>query len=426
MSDISRLHQDGEELVGRYLANPRPDLRDLIMVQYAGLVERVARRFSGIENFDDLVQVGFIGLLNALGKFDPEAGVRFNTYATYLVAGEIKHFLRDRAQTIRQPAWLQELRHKVNRASSMLQQNLQRPPTEREIAEELGVSEQAVHEVYQTQEMLKIVSLDAPAQSEEEGGGESEKLDAATFCPEQLSVEDRVVLEHAMKQLRDLERKVLVLFHFNSLNQTEIAAQLGISCNYVSHILRQSLAKLRKILSNEEQRDRVLRRGTETKSGEIVDGSTGAYTEAYFKSRLEEELHRAISSEGSVAVVMLRFYGLDGMRKFYGEQSVVDFLADAADFLKENVRRLDVVARFGEEGFGVILPSTGKNVELVRQRLISKASAWMAGRYGPNSNVGIEIGTVTAPENGRTTRDVLGSMTMLPIEDVVSVWQSAA
>src|SRR5205085_7879515 len=151
-------------LVLRYLQEPRADLKDLIMVQYAGLVERTARKFSGLEAHEDLVQVGFIGLLNALSKFDREAGVRFNTYATYLVAGEIKHYLRDRSQTIRHPAWLQELRHKVNRASNMLQQNLGRAATEREIADELGISETAVQEVYQTQEMLRIASLDAPAQ----------------------------------------------------------------------------------------------------------------------------------------------------------------------------------------------------------------------------------------------------------------------
>src|SRR5687768_17830225 len=143
MPDIWNAGQDSEGLVVRYLQDPHPDLKDLIMVQYSNLVERVARRFSGLEQFDDLCQVGYIGLLNALSKFDPEAGVRFNTYATYLVAGEIKHYLRDRSQTIRQPAWLQELRHKVNRSVSVLTQSLGRVPTNREIAEELGVSETA-------------------------------------------------------------------------------------------------------------------------------------------------------------------------------------------------------------------------------------------------------------------------------------------
>src|SRR4051794_21604129 len=189
MSEANDLHQDPESLVQRYLERPREDLKDLIIMQYAPMVERIARRFSGIEPYEDLVQVGFIGLLNALSKFDMEAGVRFNTYATYLVAGEIKHYLRDRSQTIRHPAWLQELRHKVNRAANVLQQTHGRQPTEREIADEIGVSESAVHEVFQTQEMLRVASLDQASQGEDDGTSEVEKLDAAAFCPEQLSVE---------------------------------------------------------------------------------------------------------------------------------------------------------------------------------------------------------------------------------------------
>src|SRR6185503_20082087 len=175
------LDHDPEGLVLRYVENPRPDLKDLIMVQYSSLVERVARKYAGIESQDDLVQVGYIGLLNALTKFDPNAGVRFNTYATYLVAGEIKHYLRDRAQTIRHPAWMQELRHKVNKSAQMLQQSLGRIPTEREIADDVGVSEASVKEVYQTQEMLRVASLDQAAQGDEDGGGEVDKLDAAQF-----------------------------------------------------------------------------------------------------------------------------------------------------------------------------------------------------------------------------------------------------
>src|SRR5580698_5560124 len=138
MATQMSIGQDPEGLVQRYMDAPRADLKDLIMVQYAGLVERVARRFAGIEPLDDLVQVGFIGLLNALTKFDTKAGVRFNTYATYLVAGEIKHYLRDRSQTIRQPAWLQELRQKISKANVSLQASLGRQPTARDIAENLG------------------------------------------------------------------------------------------------------------------------------------------------------------------------------------------------------------------------------------------------------------------------------------------------
>jgi RNA polymerase sigma-B factor len=400
------LENDPEGLVLRYVENPRPDLKDLIMVQYSGLVERVARKYAGIESQDDLVQVGYIGLLNALGKFDPQAGVRFNTYATYLIAGEIKHYLRDRAQIIRHPAWLQELRHKVNRAVNLLSQDLGRQPTEREIAEHVGVPENSVREVMATQEMLKVGSLDAGAQ-EDDGDSEGERLDAADFCPEQLGVEDRVLLESALRQLRDLERKVLIHFHFDAMNQTEIAAKLGISCNYVSHILRQSLAKLRKILVAEDQKDRFLRRQEEDLSYEILDTETNAYTESYFRARLEEELHRASAQDSGLGLVVIEFDGLEALRSFYGEQSVRDFLFDAAEVLKSNVRRLDVVCRFGESGFGVLIPFTGIHASLIRERLIRKAEAWMETRFAQNSPVRVRVGHAGFPANGKTLSELL-------------------
>lgn len=408
-NEISQVQQDAENLVARYLENPRPDLKDVIMVQYSGLVERIARRFSGIEPFEDLVQVGYIGLLNALTKFDPKAGVRFNTYATYLIAGEMKHYLRDRSQTIRHPAWLQELRHKVTKAANMLQQDLQRNPTEREIAEAVGVSEAAVREVFQTQEMLKVMSLDGAPANSDDADTDAEKLDSAQFCPEQLSVEDRMVLTTAMKQLRDLERQVLVLFHFQSMNQTEIAQRLNISCNYVSHILRQSLAKLRKILTVEEARDRALRQQL-VNDTDVMDAQTGAYSETYFKSRLEEEIHRAHAEEGSVAVVLVQFKGLDQLRRFYGEQSVIDFFADASEYLRTNVRRLDIVARYGKDGFGVILPSIGQSVELVRDRLLKKLDDWIHQRYGKQGSAFAEVGTAMAPIHGRNASELLAAV----------------
>ncbi len=397
----NQMNNDAEELVLRYLEHPRPELKDLIMVTYTGLVERTARKFSGIEAFEDLVQVGYIGLLNALGKFDPTAGVRFNTYATYLVAGEIKHYLRDKSQTIRQPAWLQELRHKVNRAAAALQTELNRVPTEREIADAIGISESSVHEVIVTQDLLRVGSLDSMNNPDDDSESEIDKIDAAAFSPEQLSVEDRVVLEAAMGQLRDLEKQVLTMFHFDAMNQTEIAAKLDISCNYVSHILRQSLSKLRKILTTEETKDRMLRRQETSGEVDVIDGACGAYTEAYFKTRLEEELHRASFEKTVVALMLVDFQGLEGLRKFYGEQSVLDFLADAAEFFRDNVRRLDVVARYGPTGFAIILPSGGKNIQLVKDRLHNRLMDWVSGRYGSTGAIQTLIGEAISPVDGK-------------------------
>lgn len=407
---------DPEVLVLRYHDRPTSDLKDMILVQYAGLVERTARRFAGLENQDDLVQVGFIGLLNALGKFDPAAGVKFNTYATHLVAGEIKHYLRDRTHTIRHPAWLQELRHKVLRAAGSLQASLRRPPTEAEIAAHLNIAETSVREVFQTQEMLKIASLDTPPQADEDGA-EVDHLDAADFCPEQLTVEDRVVLEDAMSKLRDLEREVLVRFHFEAMNQTEIANELGISCNYVSHILRQSLSKLRRILVNEDEKDRGLRRQAELAADNVVDAMSGLYTPEYFNSRLIEEVHRSVSQRSTTSVLLIEFEGLDSLQSFYGESSVDDFVADAGQFLKDSVRRLDITCRYSRSGIGIIMPSAGEHGEAAAQRLSFKLHGWLQGRHSPSGQIRARIGFAGTDEDISTASLLLelAQLSMAPL-----------
>lgn len=407
MAEKLGAHHDPELLVLRFLEAPDSNLKASIMRSYSGLVERTARKFKGLESHEDLVQVGFIGLLNALSKYDPNAGVRFNTYATYLVAGEIKHYLRDRSQTIRHPAWLQELRHKVNRTTSQLQNALGRSPTEREIAEKLDVAETSVREVLQTNEMLRVASLDSSSSGDEDSESDGDRLDASAFCPEQLSVEDRVLLDRAMAELRELERDVLTKFHFDSMNQTEIATKLGISCNYVSHILRQSLAKLRRFLLSEEQKDRLLRRQAEELDYDVIDALTGAYTEQFFRTRLEEEIHRASAEDKRLGIVIVNFTGVDTLQAFYGPTSVEAFLVDVADVLKNSVRRMDIVARYGDTGFIVMLPFVKHGVEIVQERLLAKAASWMSGRYAANSPVQVQVGCATAPDDGRSASQVL-------------------
>jgi diguanylate cyclase (GGDEF)-like protein len=131
---------------------------------------------------------------------------------------------------------------------------------------------------------------------------------------------------------------------------------------------------------------------------------------------LEEEVHRASSEESSVAIVVVRFDGLEEMARFYGPQSVTDFLADAADFLRDSFRRLDVVTRFGPTGFAVILPSTRTGVALVRQRLMQTTSTWARSRLVPSGNVRILVGTACSPEDGRTAGQLLDSAQPVVLE----------
>jgi RNA polymerase sigma-B factor len=404
-SEAKSLRRDLESLVAEHAQDPRPDLKDLIIVQCSSIVERVARRFSGVEPFEDLAQVGYIGLLNALSKFNPEAGVKFATYATHLVAGEIKHYLRDKSQMIRHPAWIQEMRHRLNKAATALQAELGRAPTEREIADACRVSEQSVREVLATQELLRVASLDAPIQEEDEDS-DLDKLEGGSAL--HLSVEDRVVLEQAIRQLRDLEQEVLVLFHFESLSQTEIANRLNISCNYVSHILRQSLSKLKRIFDRDAETELELQAPYEDVA-KILDPETRSYSEPYFRGRLKEELHRIASHGGDLAVVIVRFGGLDGLRSFYGERSVRDFLCDAAGFLRSSVRSLDIVGRFGDDGFGVILSSVAGNAGAARVRLQQRFDRWILGRLVPGGALTCEVGGAEAPACGLDAAELLAA-----------------
>ena len=105
------------------------------------------------------------------------------------------------------------------------------------------------------------------------------------------------------------------------------------------------------------------------------------------------------------------------MGKFYGEQSVLDFLADAAEFFRDNLRRLDVVARYGETGFGILLPLTATNVDLVRERLLQRISDWTRSRLGPTGGIRVELGQACSPVDGRNSSQLLKAAIMVPAEE---------
>ncbi|NIR00380.1 MAG: sigma-70 family RNA polymerase sigma factor, partial [Gemmatimonadales bacterium] len=125
-----------DALVAEYRRTGDTALRDKLIAQHLYLAQTAARKFAGLgESHDDLLQEGAMGLINAVDLYDPERGVQFSTYATHLVEGQIRHYLRDRGKLIKQPAWVQELTSKIMRASDALTQELNRAPTVDEIAE---------------------------------------------------------------------------------------------------------------------------------------------------------------------------------------------------------------------------------------------------------------------------------------------------
>ncbi|HEX5324308.1 MAG TPA: sigma-70 family RNA polymerase sigma factor, partial [Capsulimonadaceae bacterium] len=242
--------------------------RETLVAQYRPLVEKLARRFipSGIP-LDDLVQEGFLGLLHAVNHYDSTKNVKFITYATHCIGGHLRHFLRDRGQIIKEPAWLQELSQRVRRASDALIQQLGRQPTTEEIAASVGLSEEAVAEIESTRALFSVASLEETTEDGTRSLAERESATATGARGGNISgalqsfeapVEEKVVLEDALRRLKELEQRVIYLFYYEDRSQTEIARELSISNNYVSHILKNSARKLQQMFRSEAVREAAL------------------------------------------------------------------------------------------------------------------------------------------------------------------------
>lgn len=235
-----RYREDGDELA-----------RDELVSSYLKLVRFLASKFRNRgEPIDDLVQVGTIGLIKAIDRFDLERNVEFTTYATPTIVGEIKRHFRDKGWAIRIPRRLQELYFKVNRAIETLTQDLQRSPTIAEIAGHLEVTTESVLEAMETSEAYTFMSLDG-----EKGPEGAANFSILEYIGEDDSlmklVEDRDVLSSALKKLDASEQAVLYWRFYRGMTQSEIATKMGLSQMQVSRILRRSLRILRENIVKE-------------------------------------------------------------------------------------------------------------------------------------------------------------------------------
>lgn len=422
--DTARRLSDHEvaALLRRYHATRKPELRDRIVMQYANLVEGVARRFAGsAEPVEDLVQEGYIGLITAVDGYDADKGVKFSTYATHFIIGQIKHYLRDRGKIIKEPAWLQELNQRVTRVIESLSQELGRAPTHAEIAQLTGMSEEAVADLLTTREVFKVASLDGGSDPNDDTSGyDLDRVCADTRVEFQLPVEERLVLDDALARLKALEQTVIDQYFFHGRNQTEIARALGISCNYVSHILRNSTRKLRKIITTEElkeaqreiskryRRPEALRGSSAAPDGAsegVVDRLTRLYNRNYFFLRLEEELNRAARYQYPVAILIAELEGHQMLSRIFGTLRADEVLRRASHLIRTNVRRVDILTRFGPQQFGIILPHTGDKVEVVSQRLASILGGWLLedGLHTGRAPITLRIGSAVYPADAAST-----------------------
>ena len=221
----------------------RAQLRDQLVELHMPLVVYLAKRFSGrSEPLDDLIQVGAIGLLKAIDRFEPERGLEFSTYATPTILGEIKRHFRDTGWLVHVPRRAQELQTALNVARAELSQELGRPPTVGEIATRLDADEDAVIEALDASRAYAGVSLEllTPA------GDSTPDHPVLGIVDEGFEqVEQRALLRDVIAALPDNEREVLLLRFVASKTQTEIASMIGVSQMQVSRLVARGLKKLR-------------------------------------------------------------------------------------------------------------------------------------------------------------------------------------
>ncbi|UCH33964.1 MAG: sigma-70 family RNA polymerase sigma factor [Armatimonadota bacterium] len=410
MTGISQPETDSvQHLFRRYGESKDLRLRDEIVAQHMYVVQAVAKKFVGMgEPYEDLVQEGTMGLLNAVDMYDVRRGIKFSTYATHLVTGHIRHCLRDRGRIIRQPAWVQELSGKITKAADALRHKLKRDPTVDEIAERLSMTPEGVQEILNARDRSKVASLDAPSGSDDEYAGPTvdvDKIRTSRHSTLHLPVEDKIVLQEATQKLKDLERKVVRYFFYHDLNQTEIARRMGISVNYASYLLRGALNKLRatfeahaKALEATAETETAPRPAAEPALGP-ADPATGLACAPYFEERVRQEIERARRYPQTFAVLILEA----PERAAEAEAS-----AQLANLLRRSIRQVDVLARHTRTAFALLLPQTGREARVLGERLVQAIPAAAASsQERADGDLRLVAGFAVYPSDGRTAEQLI-------------------
>jgi RNA polymerase sigma-B factor len=240
------------QLLREYQREPSKELRNQLVELNIGLVRKEVHHWihQCTESYDDLLQVGCIGLIRAIERFDMSKGNAFSSFAIPYIRGEIQHYLRDKSPSLRVPRQWLELERQAVGVIQQLQMKLKRQPTDMEVATELQISLTQWQEIKLACRNRAPLSLDAPVSDEEEGTTSlGELVPDSRYRSFQLAQEDQIRLQQALATLEDQTRKILEFVFLYDLTQKETAERMGISAVTVSRRVKKGLDVLKEMMT---------------------------------------------------------------------------------------------------------------------------------------------------------------------------------
>jgi RNA polymerase sigma-B factor len=246
----TRQELENEELLAQLRATDAPGpersaLEERIIARNVGLVKSIAVKFctSG-EPLDDLIQAGYIGLLNAVANYDLAHNARFSTYASHLIQGEIRHYIRDRHSTIRIPQWVQTMNRRIKQAEEEYFQEHGQPPTLGDLGATLELSEAQLAALLRGRDAMTYVSIDQERRSSDPNPSPP-SLDEILPGTEAVPLDTRVRIVAAIEQLAVMQQHIVQGLFYQGKSQSEVGEELGISQRQVSRIKDRAIDELR-------------------------------------------------------------------------------------------------------------------------------------------------------------------------------------
>lgn len=231
-------------------------LQNIIALAAMPLVKKISRGLArrNTDPVEDIIQVGSVGLVKAIQLYNPKVSENFKTYATYLITGEIRHYLRDKVSMIKAPREIYELAYRVNKLMQKLKDEEGNEPSEKVLADELGTSVGKIKEVIDVERRKQTLSLDQYINTNnDESLSLFDKIADDNHYNLETFQEDKILINDAINKLDEKLQEVVIMNYFDDMSQTQIAAKLGISQMQVSRRLKKALNSLLQILSEKEK-----------------------------------------------------------------------------------------------------------------------------------------------------------------------------